>query len=99
MIDYIGSDRRTARRSVRGHIRRHLGFTTDHFAVGQTVDLRGANWNTAERATRRPPKPIGWQLGHDKTTDSVQHMAQTMQTWTPRWEMTVFKEMLERAIL
>lgn len=98
MIDYIGSDRRTACRALQGHLRRHLGLTTDHCSVGQTFDLCDTGWNASERATRQPPKPIGWQLRPHRTIEWVEHLTTAMGRWTPNWTMTDFKDMLMHSI-
>lgn len=98
MIDYVGSDRRTAGRARGGGLRRHLGFPMDHFAVGQTYDLRGTHWNAGERATRQPPKPIGWQLRDDKTQSWVDLLSNELEKWNPNWTTKQLTDLLSSAV-
>lgn len=60
---------------------RHLGFVTDHVAVGETYDLTATGMGAATKKTRAVPKPIGWQLHEDDVQKWNEGVARIAEKW------------------
>lgn len=61
LLDYIDCDIHSVQRAVRGHVLRHLGFVTDHTAVGETYNLTATGMAASANKMRAAPNPNGWQ--------------------------------------
>lgn len=85
LIDYMGCDVFSAQRAVQGHVLRHLGFTTDHAAIGETYDMTTMGMNASTKKTRRPPKPIGWQIREDAAQQWNEGLQRMAEKRDPSW--------------
>lgn len=96
LIDYIVTDRRTARRADQGWTRRWLAFPTDHLAIGQTLSLKTWRWNEAERMCRCLPKPIGWTLDEARRQQWEAKVKEGADAWKSSWDVTHINEFVQQ---
>lgn len=99
LIDYIATDRRTARRATRGWTRKWLAEPADHMAIGQSFSLRTWRWNEGEWSTRALPKPIGWTLDEARRKQLETTVREGADNWNHNWDVADINNFVQQLVM